>query len=157
MKENARRFLNQESVMIYPVSARSALEAKLSATSDLGGYSEELLLNDTRWVTSGFHELEGFLYSFLDGSTDTGMERMKLKLNTPIGIADRLLTACEAQVKHEYERATNDLASINDLIGSVNSYAMKMENESISWTKRTISLVGSLFKSPLFFKSFLLV
>ncbi|CAA6662136.1 unnamed protein product [Spirodela intermedia] len=142
VKENARRFLNQESVTIYPVSARSALEAKLSASSsDLGNYSEQVLLDDARWVTSGFRELEDFLYSFLDGSTDTGMERMKLKLNTPIGIADRLLSACEAQVKHEYECATNDLSSINDLIGSVKSYAMKMENESISWTKRTVSLV----------------
>ncbi|XP_078445105.1 FZO-like protein [Wolffia australiana] len=135
VRENARRFLNQESVLIYPVSARSALEAKLSSSS-------EVLLSDVRWLTSGFPELEDFLYSFLDGSTDTGMERMKLKLETPIGIADRLLTACEAQVKYEFECAKKDLSSINDLIGSVNSYALKMEKESSSWIKRTISLVG---------------
>lgn len=134
VRENASRFLNQETVLVYPVSARSALEAKLSSSS-------EILGNDSRWLTSGFPELEDLLYSFLDGSTDTGMERMKIKLETPIGIADRLLAACEAQVKYEYECATNDLTSINDLIGSVNSYALKVEKESSSWTKRTVALV----------------
>uniref|UniRef100_A0A1D1XXT4 Uncharacterized protein in xynA 3'region n=2 Tax=Anthurium amnicola TaxID=1678845 RepID=A0A1D1XXT4_9ARAE len=141
VRENARRLLNKENVMIYPVSARCAMEVKLSASSDIGRDSEDLLLSDPLWVSSGFYELENFLFSFLDGSTETGMERMKLKLDTPIGIAERLLTACETQVTYDYDCATRDLSSINDLISSVKDYAIQMENESISWRKRTMSLV----------------
>ena len=147
MTENARMFLNQEKMLIYPVSARSALLAKLSSSSP------QLLLNDPEWLSSGFPELENFLSSFLDGSTDAGMERMKLKLETPIGIADRLLAACETQTKVEYESALNDLSAIKDLMESVNSYAAKMENESVSWMKRTVSLVGSLLSLSIYLSS----
>ncbi|XP_058082986.1 probable transmembrane GTPase FZO-like, chloroplastic isoform X2 [Magnolia sinica] len=141
IKENTRKLLNTEHVTLYPVSARSALEAKLSASLDVGKDYAEVLSNDPRWKSSSFCELENFLFSFLDGSTDTGIERMRLKLETPIGIADRLLTACESFVKQECEFATQDLMSVAEIIGSVKEFSLKMESESISWRKRTLSLI----------------
>lgn len=128
--------LNTEDVKLYPVSARSALEAKLSSSSVYG--------KDSEWKISSFYEFEAFLYSFLDGSTSTGMERMKLKLGTPVGIAERLLSSCEILVRQDCRFAKQDLASINDIVGSVKDYASKMESESISWRRKALSLVCML-------------
>lgn len=141
IKENTRKLLSVEDIRLYPVSARSALEAKLSASNYSGRNYEELLFNDPQWITSRFYELEKFLFSFLDGSTDTGMERMRLKLETPISIADRLLTSCVWLVKQDYENATRDLISMRELVSAVDVSAMKMENESSSWRKQIVKLV----------------
>lgn len=141
IKENARKFLNTEHVTLYPVSARSALEAKLSASFDPKNEYGELSVSDSHWKTRSFYELEKFLYSFLDGSTSTGVERIRLKLGTPIGIAERLLSACETLVREDCRYAKQDLASVNDIVGSVKDYAVKMESESISWRRKTLSLV----------------
>lgn len=135
------KLLNSESVTVYPVSARSALLAKLSTLSGIGKNHEKLTDSKPHSKFSRFDEFEEFLYSFLDGSTSTGMERMKLKLETPIRIAERLLSACETLVKQELEYANQDLASTIEIVNSVKEYASKMENESISWRRRTLSLV----------------
>ena len=141
IKENARKFLNTEHITLYPVSARSALEAKLSASFDTENELGELSVSDSHWKTRSFYKLEKFLYSFLDGSTNTGVERIKLKLGTPIGIAERLLSASETLVQEDCRYAKQDLASVNDIVGSVKDYAVKMESESISWRRKTLSLV----------------
>ncbi|XP_077247491.1 FZO-like protein isoform X2 [Tasmannia lanceolata] len=141
IKDNTRKLLNTEHVTLYPVSARSALEAKLSALSDGAPNYEELLLNDPRWKTSSFYELENFLFSFLDSSTDMGIERMKLKLGTPIGIANRLITACETLVKQECDSANQDLILVGEIVSSVKEFATKIESDSISWKKQSQSLI----------------
>ncbi|KAJ0978825.1 hypothetical protein J5N97_014299 [Dioscorea zingiberensis] len=141
IRENVKKILNLEDVRLYPVSARAALDAKLSALSNDRKKFEELLLNDPRWLTSGFDELEKYLFSFLDGSTHAGQERLVLKLDTPIAIADRLLHSCEVSVKQELENASQDLVSIKEVVGSVKECAMRMESESISWRKQALSLI----------------
>ncbi|KAJ8899434.1 hypothetical protein K2173_018408 [Erythroxylum novogranatense] len=143
IKENARKLLNAENVMLYPVSARSALQQKLSASSSIGKDRKELLALDSHWKISSFYELEQFLYSFLDGSTRTGMERMKLKLETPIAIAERLFSSCETLLKEDCLRARQDLTSATELVESVRDYAMKMENESIAWRRKALSLIDA--------------
>ncbi|KAJ4843024.1 hypothetical protein Tsubulata_045568 [Turnera subulata] len=141
IKENTRKLLNTENVTLYPVSARSALEAKLSTSSEVEKDYKESLVSESHWKLSRFHEFEKFLYSFLDGSTNTGMERMKLKLETPIAIAERLLSASETLVKQDCQYAKQDLNTASKIIDSVKDYAMKMENESITWRRNTISLI----------------
>ncbi|KAI3986038.1 hypothetical protein MKX01_039120 [Papaver californicum] len=141
IKQNIQKLMNTEHVILYPVSARSAIQAKLSVGLDGGKNNEELLGTDTRLMNSGFNELEKFLFSFLDRSTNTGMDRMRLKLETPIGIADRLITACETLVLKERESAIQDLASINEIVGRAKDYAEKMESESMTWRRQTLSLI----------------
>lgn len=141
IKENTRKLLNTEKVILYPVSARSALEAKLSPSSDLEKDYKELAATPAQVKASGFLELEKFLYSFLDGSTGTGLERRKLKLETPVRIAERLLSSSEAFVRQELQYAKKDINAVNELVNSVNMYALKMESESISWKRRILSLV----------------
>lgn len=140
VKENAQKLLNTQDIKLFPVSARSALEAKLSSVYE-GRNLGEVFLNDPRWMSSRFYELENFLFSFLDGSTDTGMERVRLKLETPIGIAGRLLTSCNRLIKKEYENASEDLISIKEVVSSVKEYSVKMEGESISWKKQILYLI----------------
>ncbi|XP_014754907.1 probable transmembrane GTPase FZO-like, chloroplastic isoform X2 [Brachypodium distachyon] len=142
IKENARKLLNTEHVTLFPVSSRSALEVKLSYSknNDREHYGK-VLLNDPRWRSSKFYDLEHYLLSFLDGSTDNGKERVRLKLETPIGIADRLLTSCQRLVKLEYEKSIDDLTAIKDLVSGANSYAVKIEADSNSWQKQISSLI----------------
>lgn len=141
IKDNIQRLLNTENVILYPVSARSALESKLIATSDVGKLNEELSTSDSHYGANSFFELENFLYSFLDGSTIPGMDRMRLKLETPVSIADRLISACETLVTQDYRYAKQDLAAVKDIVNSVNDFALNMEIESLSWRRQTVSLV----------------
>ncbi|KAK7345901.1 hypothetical protein VNO77_16517 [Canavalia gladiata] len=141
IKDNIQRLLNSENVILYPVSARSALEAKLMATSNVEKLNEELSISGSHNDASSFYELEKFLYSFLDGSTIPGMDRMRLKLETPVAIADRLISACETLVTQDYRYAKQDLTAVNDVINSVNDFALSMETESLSWRRQTQSLI----------------
>lgn len=142
IKKNAQKLLNAKHLILYPVSARLALEAKISATGI--GTDHELSVSDSSNLrASRFSEFENFLYSFLDGSTNTGMERMKLKLETPIGIAERLFSSCETLVRQDYQYAKQDLVSINEIVSSVKEYAVKIESENISWRRQALSLVCS--------------
>ncbi|PAN19738.1 hypothetical protein PAHAL_3G294900 [Panicum hallii] len=142
VKENAKKLLNTEDVTLFPVSSRFALEAKLSYSNNSGGkHLMEAMFSDPIWRSSKFCELEDYLLSFLDSSTENGKERVRLKLETPIGIADRLLMSCQRLVKLEYEKAVDDLTSIKDLVSGANNYAAKLEADSNSWQKQISSLI----------------
>lgn len=141
IKDNIQILLNTEDVILYPVSARSALEAKLIATSNVGRLNEKLSTSDSHCGARSFFELENFLYSFLDGSTIAGMDRMRLKLETPVAIADRLISACETLVTQDYRYAKQDLTAVEDIVNSVNDVALNMVTESLSWRRQTLSLI----------------
>ncbi|KAF2617081.1 hypothetical protein F2Q68_00038193 [Brassica cretica] len=141
VKENTQKLLNTENVILYPVSARSALEAKLSAAALVGRDDLEVSDPDSKWRTQSFNELEKFLYSFLDSSTATGMERIRLKLETPIAIAERLLSSVESLVIQDCVAAREDLASADKIINRTKEYTLTMEYESISWRRQALSLI----------------
>lgn len=141
IKENSSKLLNSDTVYVYPVSARSALEAKLAVSALHRKSYEAQLLRDARWASSGFHELERFLFSFMDGTTDAGNERVRLKLETPVVIAERLLNATQSHVRKEIEHANEDLIAVKEIVDSIKNYANRVENESRFWTKQTSSLV----------------
>ncbi|KAG8389354.1 hypothetical protein BUALT_Bualt02G0220600 [Buddleja alternifolia] len=141
IKENTQKMLNSENINLYPVSARSALAAKLSAFSGL--QKQEQFLDTPYQGADSFSDLEEYLYSFLDGSTINGVERIKLKLETPVKIAEQLLCACQKLVRDEFQQAEQDLVLVNDLLSSVKEYALKMESESISWKRQILSLIDN--------------
>ncbi|XVE73144.1 hypothetical protein DITRI_Ditri11bG0093900 [Diplodiscus trichospermus] len=143
IKENTQKLLNTEDVILYPVAARSVLEEKLSAASGVGKEYRDLSVSDSNWRTHSFYKLESFLYTFLDGTTSTGMERMKLKLGTPIAIAERILSSCESLILKDCQSAEQDLTSANEIVDSVKEYVIKMENESISWRRRILSMIDT--------------
>ncbi|GER24822.1 FZO-like [Striga asiatica] len=139
IKENTRKMLNAEQVTLYPVSARSALEAKLSAFSGLE--KQEEYSNNPYPGANNFSDLEEYLYSFLDVSTNNGIERIRLKLQTPVEIAEQLLSSCQKLVTDEFQQAEQDLKMVNNILGSVKGYSLEVENESISWKRQILSLL----------------
>ena len=100
VKNNAQQLLSIEQITLYPVSSRYALEAKIAATREDGSIDLHILSKDPKWMSSGFSELENFIFSFLDASTNMGADRVRLKLETPIGIATALLAATEELLQH---------------------------------------------------------
>ncbi|KAH8515508.1 hypothetical protein H0E87_004106 [Populus deltoides] len=66
------------------------------------------------------------------------MERTRLKLETPIVIAERLLSACETLVNQDCQYAKQDLTSATEIIDCVKECATELENESISWRRKTM-------------------
>ncbi|CAA0828108.1 FZO-like [Striga hermonthica] len=140
IKENTRKMLNAEQVSLYPVSARSALEAKLSAFSGLEKQEEHS--NNPYPGANNFSDLEEYLYSFLDVSTNNGIERIRLKLQTPVEIAEQLLSSCQKLVTDEFQQAEQDLKMVNNILGSVKEYSLEIENESISWKRQILSLIS---------------
>ncbi|KAL3328461.1 hypothetical protein AABB24_035876 [Solanum stoloniferum] len=143
IKENTRKLLNTESVTLYSVSARLALESKLSTFDGSLSQNNGSLNNDSHWKTKSFYELEKYLSSFLDSSTSTGIERMKLKLETPIAIAEQLLLACQGLVRQECQQAKQDLLFVEDLVNSVEECTKKLEVDSILWKRQVLSLINS--------------
>ncbi|KAK9733519.1 hypothetical protein RND81_04G072700 [Saponaria officinalis] len=142
VKENVQKLLNVEDVKLFPISARSALEAKLTAAAT-GTDQRDLLASQSYSSTQGFIEFENFLNGFLDPSTSTGLERMKIKLETPISIAERLLFSCQTLVTQDCRYAKKDLTSLKELMGTVQDNAIRMESECISWRRQISSLVES--------------
>ncbi|KAL2900658.1 putative transmembrane GTPase FZO-like chloroplastic [Bienertia sinuspersici] len=142
VKDNVRKLLNVENVKLFPVSARSALEAKLAIT-DFGTDQPNLLVSEVYSSYKSFNEFENFLYDFMDGSTAAGLERMKIKLQTPIAIAERLLSSCQTLVTQDCRYAQKDLMAVKEVVRSVGKYRVNMEYASISWRRQISALVGS--------------
>ncbi|KAH9617553.1 hypothetical protein KSS87_007130 [Heliosperma pusillum] len=140
VRENVQKLLNVEDVKLFPISARSALNAKLAAIVAGTDY-QDLLVSEANSSTQGFIEFENFLNGFLDRSTTAGLERMKIKLETPIGIAERLLFSCQTLVTQDCRYAKKDLMSVKELMGTVQDYALRMDSECISWKRQISSLV----------------
>lgn len=146
VRDNVGKLLNVEHVKLFPVSARAALEAKL-ATADFETDQQNLLASKYYYSSSqSFDEFENFLYDFMDGSTTAGLERMKIKLQTPIAIAERLLSSCQTLVTQDCRYAQKDLMSVKELICSVRDYGTKMESESMSWRRQVFSQVYGRFR-----------
>eukprot|EP00252_Welwitschia_mirabilis_P009763 TRINITY_DN2262_c0_g2_i3.p1 TRINITY_DN2262_c0_g2~~TRINITY_DN2262_c0_g2_i3.p1 ORF type:complete len:671 (-),score=162.84 TRINITY_DN2262_c0_g2_i3:130-2142(-) len=146
IKDNARQLLGTEEIILYSVSAVSAMEAKISATQDDGKTDLEALSNDPRWIFSGFPELESFLFSFIDMSSSRGVERVRLKLKTPINIANAVLGAAEERVIEERTEVNLDLVSIKEYIGKLKQYQQQITSESASWRRQMRSLIDAVRK-----------
>uniref|UniRef100_A0A3Q7I5A3 Uncharacterized protein n=1 Tax=Solanum lycopersicum TaxID=4081 RepID=A0A3Q7I5A3_SOLLC len=61
---------------------------------------------------------------------------MKLKLETPIAIAEQLLLACQGLVRQECQQAKQDLLFVENLVSSVEECTKKLEVDSISWKRQ---------------------
>ncbi|KAG1331796.1 putative transmembrane GTPase FZO-like, chloroplastic [Cocos nucifera] len=95
VKENAQKLLNTEDVMLFPVSARSALEAKLSSVFEGRNY-EEVLLNDPRVGLCYIQPLTKVLGTF-GGLGAAGLSASLLTSVLPTTVEDLIaLSFCSA-------------------------------------------------------------
>ena len=138
MQSNVRRLLSVDAVQCFPVSARKAMAAKLSQPPP----SARALAQDHRWQSSRFGVLEGFIGGFLDGSSGAGAERLRLKLDTPLGVGSALLGAAERQLAEEDARAARDMEALEDIGGQVAAQEARIRQEGEAWRVRAQQKVG---------------
>ena len=63
------------------------------------------LAEDAQWRASRFGKLEDFIFDFLVGGGRTAAEAVRLKLQTPLFVADALLAAAGQQLAAELDTA----------------------------------------------------
>lgn len=147
VRDNAQRLLTVEQALVYPVSARQALQAKLSALLEDGTVDVARLSEDPLWTTSGFKELEEFIFGFMGASSERGAERLRLKLETPLGISVALLAACDQQLAAEAFKAESDLKALEDVLKQLQRFEEAMLNGAILQRQRTLAVVSARFSS----------
>ncbi|MGH2479294.1 MAG: dynamin family protein, partial [Ktedonobacteraceae bacterium] len=85
---------------IFPISANDARLSQTSSGSEAAGL----------WEKSGFGPLEHFLFYTLDE-----VERIRLKLSTPLGVVQRLLTETRAVVDQRASLLAEDARTISTI------------------------------------------
>jgi small GTP-binding protein len=119
MREQARRLLGFEPE-VFPVSARQALAAKLPATADPASPpTASPATPPVEWVA-----LERYLRETLDDR-----ERIRLKLLSPVGIADRLTQQYQAAVAVRLATLRDDLALGEHLTAQLEIYRGDLQRE----------------------------
>ena len=164
VRENASRLLSVRDARVLPVSARSAMQAKLAsrAASEAGeggggggggALSPEeaaRLAADPAWQLSRFESLERFIYRFLvrggpspsgGGSSDeegspaavadsaAAGESVRLKLQTPLFVAEALVDTAARAVGQELESARADVASLKLVRSQLQAFKKEMAKE----------------------------
>src|SRR5919202_841211 len=107
VREQARRLLGLEPE-VFPVSARQALAAKLQGTG-----------NADQW-----QRLEGYLRETLDDR-----ERLRLKLASPLGVADRLAEQYHATAAAQVATLRGDLQLGEHLAAQLEVYRGDLERD----------------------------
>eukprot|EP00803_Ostreobium_quekettii_P011469 evm.model.scf_3258.1 EVM.evm.TU.scf_3258.1 scf_3258:5409-10103(-) len=133
--ENARKLLSLSEVSVWPVSAKKALRAKKKqGNSAFGGLfrntNDNTLQQDPEWKTSGFPKLEDFITEFFTGESGAAStESVRLKLQTPVFVADALLDACRQQLENERAEAENDLKAVSAVRGYMDNFLSEMKKD----------------------------
>ncbi|CAM6129007.1 unnamed protein product [Calypogeia fissa] len=143
VKENAQSLLEVEEAVVYPVSARLAILAKAAVTTEAGVLDKELLKGDTYWNNSGFGELEDFIWNFLEGTSDAGAERLRLKLDTPLGVGTALLSACDGQLADAIVKADTDLRVLDQIDEQLVMYQKSVQADAALQRQRTTEVVAA--------------
>jgi small GTP-binding protein len=106
IQDNARQLLGISPV-IFPVSARDALEAKKGAPE--------------KWEGSQFEALESYINESLDE-----IGKLKLKLANPIGVGINLANRYGEVIKARLALLSSDLSLIANLDAQINAYTREM-------------------------------
>ncbi|CAI5982086.1 unnamed protein product [Closterium sp. NIES-64] len=161
---NVKRLLAVDTVLCFPLASRPALAAKLlhnapypfppAPSPALSSSSAALpppdpaaqaaavrLRNDPSYQASGFADLEIFIQQFLEGSSDAGAERLRLKLDTPLGVASALLAGAEAQLTAQAEAAARDDEALAAVEAQMEGYGAAMRTDSLLQRSRVAVLV----------------
>ncbi|KAL4458908.1 hypothetical protein ABPG75_013773 [Micractinium tetrahymenae] len=148
VRSNASRVLGVDDPQVLPVSARAAMEAKLAILGDSSEGNGQLsaaqaaeLAANPAWQRSGFESLERFIFEFLTGGAQggagangssggrAGAESVRLKLESPLFVADALLSAAEQQLSQELAVARQDAATVSLVRSQLAAFRREMEKE----------------------------
>lgn len=135
VSQNARRLLNLSEAYVWPVSARRALDAKLAlGNSSFGGLypngASAALEADDRWNSSRFSKMESFVAEFFTGNEGAASaESLRLKLQTPLYVAEALLDASRRQLKNERFAAEKDVAAAKAVTIQLGQFETEMRKD----------------------------
>ena len=127
--------LNLTEAFVWPVSARRALDAKLAlGNSSFGGLyadgASSELERDDRWRSSRFAPMEEFVAEFFSGQGGAASaESIRLKLQTPLYVADALLNASGRQLKNERFAAEKDVAAAKAVSIQLSQFETEMRRD----------------------------
>lgn len=114
--ENGRQLLESEP-RIFPVSARLALRAKQAA-------GDGRLDSQPDWQRSQFEALERYILASLDSR-----ERVRLKLENPLGVADNLVEKYEAAIQSRLELLQGDFQTLDTIEEQLEAYQADMRRD----------------------------
>lgn len=117
VRTNARDLLGMEPE-IFPVSARMALKAKQRASASgqpVGG---------DFWDESRFAALEAYVLSTLDAS-----QRLRLKLENPLGVAERLINRYTGVINDRRALLHGDFAALDTIEAHLDAYERDMRHD----------------------------
>jgi small GTP-binding protein len=115
VRENGRKLLGIEP-QIFPVSARLALQAKQAATNGRPA--------SPQWEASQFEPLEHFMIEQLDAR-----ERLRLKLENPVGIAANLIEKYGGVISSRQELLRGDFQTLDTIEAQIAAYESDMRRD----------------------------
>jgi hypothetical protein len=110
--QNARELLGVEP-KIFPVSARKALSAKQNGSID-----------NHEWTESRFAPLESYILNSLDST-----ERVRLKLENPLGVADRLVGKYQDLIRARQNLLHGDFQTLDTIEEHLEAYQADMRRD----------------------------
>ncbi|CAN5422402.1 dynamin family protein [soil metagenome] len=128
VRTNARDLLGVDP-QIFAVSTRLALQAKQTIKANATLAEEPKLAtaitpNDDSWEASQFGPLEHFITEQLDAT-----ERLRLKLENPLGIAKRLLNRYQQVIDNRLELLKGDVQTLDVIDEQVAAYEGDMRRD----------------------------
>lgn len=117
VRENGRHLLGADP-QIFAVSARLAMQAKQAAGR--GEHEAQRVL----WRASHFEQLERFTQVTLNDH-----ERLRLKLENPLGVASRLIDQYLAVISERQELLRNDFETIDTIDEQIAAYEKDMRRD----------------------------
>ncbi|GIL45252.1 hypothetical protein Vafri_2543 [Volvox africanus] len=156
--DNAQRILRLDRPAVIAVSSRAALRAKLAAVGiTLTSFSDDgeggpasspspsavaaatdpevleaVLASSPDWRSSNFGELERQVSNFLIGGSEGGGEGVRLKLQTPLFVADALLGAAGRQLAVDLEASRAELEGVKLVGRQLAKFRGEMEKDAAS-------------------------
>lgn len=122
VRDNGRNLLGVEP-QIFAVSARQALQAKL-ATKMQTNRNGETTPTGALWEASQFEALESFIVDQLDAG-----ERIRLKLENPLGIATRLIDQYQDIISRRQELLRGDFQTLDVIEEQLTAYETDMRRD----------------------------
>ncbi|KAF5829049.1 hypothetical protein DUNSADRAFT_16642 [Dunaliella salina] len=149
VSNNAARVLKLDHPPVIAVSSRSAMRAKEAAMKgDPSGSGlscdSALLAQNPDWESSGFAAFERLIYNFLVGTSSqhqgsaqdpvlsgTG-EGVRLKLQTPLFVADALIGAAGQRLQAELSAVKAELAAVRMVSQQLARFRVDMEKDALA-------------------------
>ncbi|KAG1680578.1 hypothetical protein FOA52_015025 [Chlamydomonas sp. UWO 241] len=137
VSSNAQRLLKLDMPNVITVSSRGALRAKLAVAAmrpdgadPSVSWEDALLTDQPDWEPSGFGALESFVYDFLVGRGGNAGEGVRLKLQTPLYVADALMGACGRALQSDLDAARAELRAVKLVEEQLATFKREMERDA---------------------------